>query len=187
MEPSAPRRLNLGDPLNGTIVKSIGGRRFAVKCKGVPDGWKVELHSRRPEAVRAGALGTFWIAKVSPLQGAVLVHDGDFGRLPISDAMRARYIAALRALLSVEEISGDLLSDARSMILRIEKKDQADWLSVWRVLGEPPTGDVKHLLAAINAIRTARSEAPDSVPARRAELVEKYGPVLDRTIARLEK
>jgi len=187
MELNAPRRLNLGDPLNGTVVKSIGGRRFAIKCKGVPDGWSVELHSRRPETVRPGALGTFWIAKISPLQGAVLVHDGDFGRLPISEAMRTRYLAAFRALLGSDELTGDLLSDARSMVLRIEKKDQADWLSVWRVLGEPSTGDVKLLLAAINAIRTARSEDIDALPARRSELIAKYSTHLERAIARLEK
>ena len=127
------------------------------------------------------------MAKVSPLQGAVLVHDGDFGRLPISDAMRARYIASLRALLGDGEASGDELADARSMVLRIEKKDQADWLSVWRILGEPPTGDVKQLLAAINAIRTARSEDSVSVPARRAELVEKYGTMLQGALVRLER
>jgi hypothetical protein len=151
MDSNAPKRLNLGDTLNGTIVKSIGGRRFAVKCKGVPDGWKVELHTRRPELIRPGALATFWVAKVSPLQGSVLVHDGDFGRLPISDAMRARYLAALRALLSPGEVSGDDVSDARAMVIRIEKKDQADWLTVWKVLGEPSTGDVKILLASIVA------------------------------------
>jgi len=186
MEPNAPKRLNLGDLLNGTIVKSIGGRRFAVKCKGVPDGWKVELHSRRPETVRAGSAGTFWVAKVSPLQGAVLVHDGDFGRLPISDAMGSRYLKALRALIGGGEISGDELADARAMVLRIEKKDQADWLSVWRVLGEPPTGDVKLLLAGINAIRTARSEDPASVPSKRAELTEKYGSLIQLAIVKLQ-
>ncbi len=185
MQPNAPRKLNLGDLLDGTVVKPIGGRRFAVKCKGVPDGWKVELHARRPETIRPGGLGTFWVAKVSPLQGSVLVHEGDFGRMPISDVMRARYIAGLKALLSEEEISGELLADARSMVLRIEKKDQVDWLTVWKVLGMPPTGDVKTLLAAINAIRTARTEDIASLPARRAELIEKYGGILERTITRL--
>ena len=187
MEPNAPRRLKMGDLLNGTIIKSIGGRRFAVKCKGVPDGWKVELHSRRPETIRLGAGGTFWIAKISPLQGAVLLHDGDFGKLPISDAMRARYLTALRALLSDAEVSGDELADARSMVMRIEKKDQADWLSVWRVFGEPATGDVKQLLAAINAIRAARTEDIDSLPARRQELIEKYAPTLQLAVVKLER
>jgi len=185
MEPNAPRRLNLGDTLNGTIVKSIGGRRFAVKCKGVPDGWKVELHTRRPELIRPGAPATFWVAKVSPLQGAVLVHDGDFGRLPISDAMRERYISAMRALLAPGDISGDEVSDARAMVLRIEKKDQADWLSVWHVLGDPASGDVKQLLAAITAVRDARKTNPEALPNRRQELVDKYGAMLNSAINRL--
>jgi len=185
METTAPRKIKLGDLLNCTVVRSIGGRRFAVNCKGVPSGWKVELHSRRPETVRLGAPGTYWVAKVSPLQGSVLVHDGDFGRLPISDAMRDRYLAALQALLGDEEITGDQVSDARSMVLRIEKQDQADWLSVWRAFGEPPTGDVKLLLAAIVAIRDARKEDASSLPALRAQLVEKHGFMLQTAIARL--
>jgi len=185
MDPNAPRKIKLGDLLNGTVVKSIGGRRFAIKCKMVPNGWTVALHARRPETVRAGALGTFWVAKVSPLQGAVLVHDGDFGRLPISDAMRARYVAALNALLGEGEIAGDDLSDARSMVLRIEKTDQADWLTVWRVLGEPDTGTVKQLLASIVALRTARKDDPESMPVLRAKFIETYGPLLRSALARL--
>ena len=185
MEPKAPRRLILGDELNGTVVKAMGGRRFSVKCKGVPDGWKIELHTRRPETIQPGMLATFWVAKVSPLQGAVLLHHGDFGRLPISDAMRERYLKALHALLAPADISGDELSDARSMVIRIEKKDQVDWLTVWRVLGEPSTGDVKLLIAAIEAIRHARKNDTDTVPAKRQELVDKYGLLIRDAIRRL--
>ena len=185
MEPNAPRRIKLGDPLNGTIVKSIGGRRFAVACKGVPNGWKVELHTRRPESINPGAQGTFWVAKVSPLQGAVLVHDGDFGRLPISDAMRPRYLAAISALLADGDLTADELSDAHSMVLRIEKTNQADWLTVWRLFGEPGTGDVKELLAAIAAIRVARKDNPASLPKLRSLLKEKHGPMLQSAVLRL--
>lgn len=185
MESAASNRLKLGDLLNGTVVKSIGGRRFAITCKKAPNGWKVELHSRSPETVRPGAAGTFWVAKIAPLQRSILVHDGDFGRLPISETMRSRYRSALNALLGDSELSGDDLSDARSMVLRIEKMDQADWLSVWRILGEPATGDVKQLLAAIEAIRTARKEEPSSVAPLHIRLKEKYGELLQTANARL--
>jgi len=185
MQPNAPRRLKLGDQLNGTIVKPIGGRRFAVACKGVPNGWTVELHTRRPESFHQGSQGTFWVAKFSPLRGSVLVHEGDFGRLPISDAMRSRYRAAVSALLGDGDLTADEISDAHSMILRVEKTKEADWLTVWRLLGEPATGDVKELLAAIAAIRTARKDDPESLPKLRALLKEKHGPMLQSAIVRL--
>src|SRR4051812_35749091 len=111
-KPTQP--LKLGDVLNGTIVKPIGGRRFLVRCAGVPHGWKVELQTRRPELIHEGTNATFWVAKIAPLQGEVLVHDGEYGRLPVSDTMRARYIAALRCLLGEGEATADLLADARS-------------------------------------------------------------------------
>jgi len=182
-----PSRLKLGDNLNGTIVNSIGGRRFSVQCKGIPDGWKAELHSRRPETIRLGSLGTFWIAKISPLQGAILLHDGDFGRLQISDAMRERYLKALRALLADGDMSGDEIADARSMVLRIEKKDQADWLSVWRVFGEPDTGTVKLLTAALESLRSSRKENPDDFSKLRADLIEKHGGTIQLAIAKLQR
>jgi hypothetical protein len=187
MEQTGPKKLKLGDPIDGTVVKPIGGRRFAVKCKGVPNGWKVELHTRRPELIRSGDLGTFWVAKISPYQGAILLHDGDFGKLPISDAMRQRYIAGLDAVLTGVDMTGEKLTDAHSMLMRIERKDQVDWLSVWRTLGEPESGDVKQMLAGIAALREARKQDPRALDERREMLLSQYGPIFTETRDRLAK
>lgn len=187
MNRPAPKRLKLGDVLNGTVVNSLGGRRFGIQCKGIPDGWKAELHARRPETVRLGSLGTFWIAKISPFHGAIMLHDGDFGKLSISEAMGLRYLKALQALLAGDEISGDEIADARSMVIRIEKRDQADWLTVWRLLGEPDSGDVKLLTAAIETVRNSRKEHPEDLPAVRADLIEKHGGMLQLAVAKLQR
>jgi len=187
MEQTGPKKLKLGDPLDGVVVKPIGGRRFAIKCKGVPNGWKVELHARRPETVNPGDLGTFWIAKISPYQGAILVHDGDWGKLPSSDSMRARYIAAIESLLTGRELTGEKVSDAHSMILRIERKDQVDWLTVWRALGEPESGDIKQMLAGIAAVREARKQDASALSERLQALTDQYGPVLAATKDRLSR
>ena len=187
MDQSGPKKLKLGDTLDGTVVKPIGGRRFAILCKGVPNGWKVELHTRRPEMINPGDLGSFWIAKISPYQGAILLHDGDFGRLPISDSMRQRYIAAIEALLTGVDLTGDKVSDGHSMILRIERKDQADWLTVWRALGEPESGDIKQMLAGIAAVREARKQDASALSERLQSLVDQYGQVLAETKARLSR
>ena len=187
MERNLPQLLKLGDVLNGIVIKSAGGRRFEIKCSGVPKGWKVELHARRPEQVRIGSNGSFWIAKIAPLQGEVLVHEGDYGRLPISEAMRPRYLAALKALLGETELTADLLADARAMIAQITKQQQADWLTVWKVLGEPAPGDQKMLIAAIDGLRTARKESPETLPALQAKLIARFGPLLRPAVRRLER
>jgi hypothetical protein len=171
--------------LDGTVVKSSGGRRFEVRCKGAPVGWKVELHTLRPEQIELGASGSFWVAKLSPLHRSLLVHDGDFGRMPISDAMRVRYVASLRALLSRGEVSADELADLRSFIARIEQRNHADWLTVWRALGEPETGTVKELLADLTVIKTARKASPENVPAMLRAIDEKYGDLLQSALYRL--
>jgi hypothetical protein len=180
------QKLKLGDAINGTVLKSNGGRRFLVKSDAAPQGWKVELHARKPELVREGERGTFWVAKIAPLQGEVLVHDGDFGRLPISDAMRPRYLAALKALVGAEEPTAENLADAKTMVAQIGKRLQADWLTVWRLLGEPAPGDQKELLAAIEALRTARKEAPETVAEIQTKINEAFGDPLRTAIRRLE-
>jgi len=186
MPPNPQRQLKLGDELDGTVLKSNGGRRFLLKSPGVPRGWKVELHTRRPEQIVEGGHVHVWVAKISPLQGEVLVQDGEFGRLPVSDAMRPRYVAGLKALLGEAEATAEALADVRTMFVQVTKRQSADWLTVWRILDEPTTGDAKTVLAAIDAVRTARKEAPDELPAQVQKVVEKYGSVLRKALRRLE-
>jgi hypothetical protein len=93
--------------------------------------------------------------------------------------MRSRYLAAIRGLLGHQELTPDLLADAQSMVARIEQRNHADWLTVWQMLGEPETGDVKMLLAAITAIRLARKQEPDKLSSLLAEFGLKYGEPLE--------
>lgn len=187
MERKPLRRLKLGDPLDGTILRSNGGRRFLVRCNAAPPGWTVELHTRAPEMYEEGANAAMWVAKISPLQREIMTYDGDHGRLPISEAMHGRYLEGLRALLGEVEPTGENLAEARSMVARIGSRQQADWLTVWRMLGEPGTGDQKALVQAIDAIRTARKEAPETMEEKRSALVERFGSVLRQAVVRLEE
>jgi hypothetical protein len=180
------QKLKLGDVLNCTVLKSTGGRRFQVRCTEAPQGWKVELHARKPEQIHEGDNMTFWVAKIAPLQGEVLVHDGDFGRLPISDAMRPRYLAAIKAMVGAEEPTAENLADAKTMVTQIGKRLQADWLTVWKLLGEPAPGDQKELLKAIEALRTARKEAPETLPEIQTKINDVFGGPLRTAIRRLE-
>jgi len=187
MEPKPPPRLKLGDPIPGTIQKASGGRRFLVKTNAAPRGWKVELHARDPDMIDVGTQGTFWVAKVAPLQGEILVHEGEFGRLPVSEAMAPRYMTALKSLVGEAEPTADALADAKAMFQKIGKRQQADWLTVWRILGEPTSTERKSLIAAIDAVRESRKDAPETAAVRLKELREQFEEGLRWSIRRLEK
>ncbi len=185
MDPVSSRHLKLGDELNGTVVKHAGGSRFVVTSQQVPRGWDVELHATDPEAIQLGSHTTFWVGRITPVKGQVLVYNGDFGRLPISAKMGARYLAAVQGLLGEAELTGETLGDARAMVARLGTQNQADWLTVWRLLSEPGPGDIKALLAAIDALRAARKEAPDTLPELLAEVQQAFGATLRNAAQRL--
>ncbi len=180
-----PKKLKPGDTLHGIVVKSLGGRRFLVRSKMAPRDWKVELHTQRPELVDEGASGSFWIVRVSPIKKEILVSDGDFGRLPISEAMATRYLAGLRAVLGEEELTSDSLADLRSMVERTESRKAADWLTVWQALGEPEPGWAKELLIEIDKVKVARKEKPEELGTALEELQAKYGDQLRAALRRL--
>lgn len=177
--------LKLGQKITCIIAKAKGGKRFEVTSGETPRGWKVELHTREPDDYEVGQRHQFWIARITPIKSEVLVHDGDFGRLPISEAMNKRYLEAVEVLLGEREIAGDALGDAAAMISRIGTQNQADWLTVWKVLGEPKPGEIKHLLEAINKLRAARKYQPEDVPAIFDGIRETYGARLTTTAKRL--
>ena len=175
MNENRPDRLKIGDEINGTIVKAIGGRRFLIKSSEAPNGWKVELHARKPEEIEMGSHTTFWVAKLNPIKFEMLVRDGDYGRLPISDAMKARYRTGLNALIGNEELTGDALADVRSMVQRCLKQDQADWLTVYQVLGEPSHRELQVLEENFQRLRTTRKETPEKFDEVLAVFREQFG------------
>ena len=73
------------------------------------------------------------------------------------------------------------------MIDRIGTQNHADWLTVWRLIGEPDSGQVKHLLVLIDRLRVAQKEAPDTVPEAITALSNEFGPELNIAAARLKK
>ncbi|MEU9675570.1 ATP-dependent DNA helicase [Streptomyces parvus] len=81
------------------------------------------------------------------------------GRSPVSERMAGRYVAALDVLGELTESDGDV-SDARSrlselqgMANRILRRDQADWVDVLHLLGDPDRerlGVLRDLAATTN-------------------------------------
>jgi hypothetical protein len=187
MDSPTPRHLKLGDELDGTVIKPIGGHRYEVRCRRAPRGWTVTLQTLRTESVDEGQNLTFWVARVVPIKSEILVREGDFGRLPISESMAPRYLAAVSALLGDVAATGAILGDARAMIARIGTQNHADWLTVWRLIGEPAPGQIKRLLGLVDGLRTALKEAPDTLEALTIELGNEFGPELKIARERLKK
>lgn len=90
-----------------------------------------------------------------------LISTSGFGRKPISAGMAARYEAALDVLGYI--VRGDTvppdaaarLSELRGMANRCLRRDQADWLSVWHLLGTPDAGRLGALRDLAQSTRDA--------------------------------
>lgn len=187
MQSKTPVHLKVGDELDGTVLKSNGGRRFSIKCPAVGRQWDIELHTRRPELIQEGDHVHVWIAKIAVHQAEMLVHEGDYGRLPVSESMRPRYIAAMQAVLGEGEATAEALADARTMVMQMTKQQSADWLTIWRILGEPRPSDAKALIAAIDAMRTARKEDPDAIAGFQTAFAEQFGEPFHRALTKLQE
>ena len=154
---AAPPKVQVGDVLPCTIVQHMGGRRFSVVSKRAPKGWEVVLESKNPREIEEGDHTDYWITRVDPKRREILVRDGTHGRLPISEAMRNRYLLAVRVLVEPETLGFEqqleALSEAKGMISRIVKQDSADWLSVYQLLGRPRVGSVMKTLDELGELR----------------------------------
>lgn len=177
-------KLRLGDPINGTVGKPMGGRRFLVESRDAPKEWKVELHAHKPDLIEPGAHTVFWISRIVPVKKTITVRDGDYGRLPISPAMSKRYAASITALLE-DKLDGDLLADLRAMGTHVDTQDSADWLSVWRLLAEPETGPLKEYVNMLSELRDARKTDPERAGAIRESVVALWGDRLRAALAKL--
>ena len=165
-------KLRLGDPLNGTVGKPMGGRRYAIESRDAPNDWSVELHTK--EEMEPGLHTTFWISRIVPVKSSLVVRWGDYGKLPVSDTMGERYAKAIEALLD-DALDGDTLADLRGMAVRIDTQDSADWLTVWRLLGEPEAGPLKELIALLTELRSARKIDPERAVALREGILVLWG------------
>jgi len=136
----------IGDYIEACVVQRLDTNKWQVNSAILPSGWLARLHSRSANLYAPGDTDLFWIFMVDFKQKLLLVSDSDFGRLPISDRMRPRYLRALKSarkvfavnsLLDLEGISPDDFSELKGMFNRCIRKDQWDWFSVYESLGRP--------------------------------------------------
>ncbi|MGW3413888.1 ATP-binding domain-containing protein [Streptomyces sp. NPDC000888] len=150
--PARTRQRTDGPAADGLPV----GTTVKVRVLGPGPGahWKVQVLSPATErtlllvprhgesAPTKGSRLNCWVTRN---EGQLsLITTGDFGRRPISARMAPRYAAALGVLHDIAHGDGtfppeaaDWLSELKGMANRCLRRDRADWLSVWRLLGSP--------------------------------------------------
>lgn len=118
--------------------------RWAVDVDDLPPGWSAELRSKQGPAYRSSDRRTFWTFDVRWQTRTILLSDTEFGRIPISDRMRPRSVRALRSILHLlahpeDRRAGQAeeVSEFKGMLDRCLRKDQWDWLSVYRAFDRP--------------------------------------------------
>ena len=145
-----PVALPVGSTVRVRVLGPGAGPRLKVQALSPATDralFLVQHHGSRPPTART--VLDAWVVHHEPR--ATLLSAGDFGRRPVSVGMAPRYAAALGVL---GELAGGgalphdaaaRLSELKGMANRCLRRDQADWLSVWQLLGSPGTARLQIL------------------------------------------
>jgi hypothetical protein len=129
----------LGGDVEVSVISSAAGNLAAGRIVGLA-GWQVEVVSRGRRTWRADELVSGWVAAVFPENKSCTVYTGEFGRMPISDRMRPRYLAAVAEALTCEDLrqlQSASRAELKGMFNRIVRRDQWDWFRVAEALASP--------------------------------------------------
>ncbi|MFJ8011670.1 UvrD-helicase domain-containing protein [Streptomyces sp. NPDC096339] len=142
----------IGDELRVRVGEHGDGRHWRVMSASGYRNHRFLLSLRAGESEpKAGERLDVWV--FGEESGVWLVSASSFGRAPITPQMALRYQAALNVLpdLVAGTIAADApdhLADLKGMVNRCLRRDQADWLQVWMVLGKPEA-DQLHALSSL--------------------------------------
>ncbi|MFK0255987.1 HelD family protein [Streptomyces sp. NPDC090445] len=132
----------IGADVRVEIVDRAPGGRYKVKPLSPVIDRPLVLTVRHGSAPpRRGEKLDCWVFANETTQ-TVLTAD-QRGRSPVSERMAGRYIAALNVLGELAESDGDVpdarsrLSELQGMANRILRRDQADWVDVLHLFGDP--------------------------------------------------
>jgi hypothetical protein len=124
-----------------------------------PCSLPVFLSDRRPRerSVRDRVEG--WVFAIDRAAGCLFVTDDEFGRLPISDGMRARYRLAIGSAASMLQTGvvadREAVSELKGMFNRCVRRDQRDWLAVYELLGRPELARIRQIVRTLTDFRRA--------------------------------
>ncbi|WP_201260847.1 HelD family protein [Embleya scabrispora] len=140
----SPSEPAIGDRIRVRVVAGKGSYRKvqAIHPATTHPLYLFVRHGAPPPPI--GADLDCWVVRVEARRS--LVSASEHGRKPISPGMAQRYVAALGVLSELAQNEGEFPPDAasrlaelRGMANRCLRRDQSDWLIVWRLLGSPDT------------------------------------------------
>lgn len=189
--------LRLGDDLYATIQSGFDrAKEWLVVCNEAPCGWSGKLCSRASQLYEPGDKDWFWVYRTNSVENKYWVSDSNFGRMPISDRLRPRYIRAARAMLGVlastsscDDSILDDLSEMKGIFNRCRKKDQWDWLTLYHYLEAPPSGLLEYGALQLYELRRTirRREEQSTREALRALANAIPIDLIQRFLARVEE
>jgi hypothetical protein len=103
--------------------------------------------------------GDPWIYRIGYGTKTVYLTLSRFEAYPISDRMRPRYARSARAVLDIlagggiETETPNAVSEVKGMYNRILRRDQWDWLSVYKALGRPSNVDASLIVQCLTELR----------------------------------
>jgi hypothetical protein len=152
---SLPR---IGSDVRVEVVGHVSGGRYKVRPLSPVIGRPLVLTVRQGSVPpRRGDEVDCWVFANDTSQ-TVLTAD-QRGRSPVSERMAGRYLAALDVLGELTGSDGDVpeargrLSELQGMANRILRRDQADWVDVLHLFGDPDRerlGALRDLAATTN-------------------------------------
>ena len=152
--------LNIGEEFLVEIVQPDGPQKWRVRPQNTsPSVDSMTLRTRDSRLYERGDLVSAWLIDQRPT--GLILSDSDFGRLPISDRMRPRYIRALTSLEgglrsdSLDDLKADEISEMKGMFNRCIRRDQWDWLNVYLALGRPPRSTMQMAASTLGALSRA--------------------------------
>jgi len=163
------KTLRTGDDLKVRILARRSDLEWVVSCTDIPPDWAGVIRSREPRSYEPGDELEAWIFQVDVPGRKICLSDSDFGRMPVSDRMRPRYLASLKCFIEACKKPGDgelpdseSVSELKGMFNRCIKKDQWDWLTVYFAFGRPPydllSNTVSQLYDLGKAVRAGETE-----------------------------
>jgi hypothetical protein len=134
----------VGDELVVTVLPSVEGEEY--QPVRLPNGQIGRISQRGRKYLDEGESVEAWVFRDDD---PVLVTTSGFGRFLIGPKMQPRYRSGL--LAGIELLEGgassdaEALSDLTGMYSRSWRKDQADWLTVWKLIGRPDPKEAQHI------------------------------------------
>src|SRR5437764_283818 len=98
---SGERLPTIGDEIEITIDTHIVPDQWKVRASGTLEGWECVLRTRQDTDFESRQTLLVWVFAVNHASKRIYVSNSDFGRLPISDRMRPRYLRALGVVLDL--------------------------------------------------------------------------------------